>query len=491
MKGKRSGKSYFTNKCQAGSRSKGSGGGGQGGGDDSVGQGGGRGQAQNQNRGRGWGGGQGSGGHGGGGAGHFIRGKGAWGRKSKDDDQAYLMRDVKGRTGANTIEVDWTPAQPQEDELQAALADGFTEGATPKSAPGKPPPPTRGPVGRGRSQILPAWMKPKDSTATIAPPALFDMSAAEDGSTAITVKEANDFALRPAAGRGRGSNTPAWKMQGAAGPGGSAEPASKTISKSEEGRDVTADDAGRPAGKRIPRRLMGGTRGQPAVETDSRSNQHGGGYTSGVRDGEGQDKQSTDCGETQYVWVCRETQYVCALHNMRRNWQRLIVAEDGRLVCRLGAECITYVGGGNDTRSVKDKLSAAPDKSGNDMLSTAPSPPPPPPPPPGHSPLQPQLQPPLHPLQQLSPLQSLQSPPPKTTARDDMLSSDLRRRLRQVQLAAARTAAAATIAAHRRWKAARAGLEGGLAAGLAEAPAAEMLPGEVAAAGASPHTGEE
>ena len=442
---KRSGKSYFTNKWQAGSRSKGSGGGGQGGGDDSVGQGGGRGQAQNQNRGRGWGGGQGSGGHGGGGAGRFIRGKGAWGRKSKGDDQEYLTRGVKGRTGANTIEVDWTPAQPQEDELQTALADGFTEGATPKSAPGKPPPPTRGPVGRGRSQILPAWMKPKDSTATIAPPALFDMSAAEDGSTAITVKEANGFALRPAAGRGRGSNTPAWKMQGAAGPGGSAEPA---------------------------------------------SNQHRGGYTSGVRDGEGQDKQSTDCGETQYVWVCRETQYVCALHNMRRNWQRLIVAEDGRLVCRLGAECITYVGGRNDTRSVKDKHSAAPDKSGNDMLSTAPSPPPPPPPPPGHSPLQPQLQPPLHPLQQLSPLQSLQSPPPKTTARDDMLSSDLRRRLRQVEIAAARTAVAATIAAQRRWPAARAGLESRIAAALAKASAAEMLPGAVAAAGASPHTGE-
>ncbi|CAK9113677.1 Hypothetical protein SCF082_LOCUS52681 [Durusdinium trenchii] len=119
-----------------------------------------------------------------------------------------------GKTGANTIEVAWTP--PVKEEAPEPVRELS---------------PVRGPVGRGRQNTLPAWMTKKEEAPN---PSIPDQG--EAAPTTLALVESNGDAAEPAsssaetpvepppampaleirgpAGRGRGKTIPAWMTQG-------------------------------------------------------------------------------------------------------------------------------------------------------------------------------------------------------------------------------------------------------------------------------------
>jgi len=121
----------------------------------------------------------------------------------------------EGKTGANTIEVNWKPPkgdddddddddEGDDDEEEEWGDEDWNEGdeEEEKPKPAKkakkekkaPPPPVRGPAGRGRGSALPAWMT--------------------EGIGNTSAPEPEKKAPSGPAGRGRGTTLPSWMTQG-------------------------------------------------------------------------------------------------------------------------------------------------------------------------------------------------------------------------------------------------------------------------------------
>jgi len=319
---------------------------------------------------------------------------------------------MDGKTGANSIQVDWKPPKPD-----GAEGDESVEGVTPKSAPAKPPSPVRGPAGRGRSTTAPAWMTKDDKAPMLALPAPGDCPESPGP-----------------AGRGRGSVKPAWMNRNASDPPspslqGDAAAASSSDAvpdplgdawRERESKDDneaimpwkdTSHDKWKSAkdeenvgwdsswkqdngsdGWENRRRGKGGKKGR----SRSRRKQHagkrewrdsgqdewkewkgdqwhpGGGSTwsgnswksdrwQGAKHGKNEQEQQ------QLGWQPWDLPQPlrCKVHGKTRSWDKLVEGPEG-WVCREDAPCLTYVGGSNasdcDLRALLDEVKARCDR---------------------------------------------------------------------------------------------------------------------------------
>lgn len=209
----------------------------------------------------------------------------------------------KKRTGANEIEVDWTPPPGKADADQEGGCKAGAEGATAKSGPpSKPASPVRGPAGRGKRSTLPAWMTSGASSAP--PPSLMALPALEAppvpaGSSASTSQgqaaeeQASDQGQvsreqkeqgaaassgtpqkersPPPTGAGRSKPVPPWAKKGGSSPGADTRsekplsiPDDRSVSR-EAGEDPerSSHKKERTDKKELPRRRLFPTAGHP------------------------------------------------------------------------------------------------------------------------------------------------------------------------------------------------------------------------------------
>jgi len=118
------------------------------------------------------------------------------GRRRGEQRGGWQEEEQDGKTGANTIEVNWKPPGGANGEE----GNWEEDGEEPAAKRAKEPSPVRGPAGRGRGSTMPSWMTKADGPAAGALP---DAAAPEPQEVS-----------RGPAGRGRGSTLPSWMTKG-------------------------------------------------------------------------------------------------------------------------------------------------------------------------------------------------------------------------------------------------------------------------------------
>jgi len=318
-------------------------------------------------------------------------------KKKNVVDTPWTETDGSGKTGANMIEVKWTPP----------VSADVTEGATPKAPAQKPrsPSPARGPAGRGRDTTMPAWMT-AGNAETPAMPAIADGPVAGD----------KEPSRSPARGRGRGRPMPSWKKQGLGAPSipkDDAEAEDESPPKLTEAPDLLGEffdeSKGTPkrhgAAPRVELRRRSSGKGdgkrQPYARSRSRSRSASGcrGVAGGGADGNatGQQqrwsKRSGGGSSASSVpaswghWQGGDTQsgrsatkdfsvsvFRCAVHGKKRNWDRLVSDGDEAWRCRPGDECVLYISKDGKASTAPPNGTAAATAPAKDVLATSPPP---------------------------------------------------------------------------------------------------------------------
>eukprot|EP00927_Polykrikos_kofoidii_P033028 TRINITY_DN27984_c0_g3_i1.p1 TRINITY_DN27984_c0_g3~~TRINITY_DN27984_c0_g3_i1.p1 ORF type:complete len:947 (+),score=189.42 TRINITY_DN27984_c0_g3_i1:387-2843(+) len=304
-----------------------------------------------------------------------TRAKGAHQRKKNakpNANEPWNVTDGSGKTGANIIEVEYV--NPKAEAAKEADGRPSTEGATAKSGAPRPPSPViKGPVGRGRTCTLPAWMQGGASAAAGSPSI----------TPGATRKDASESPVRAPAGRGK--PLPSWMTKGKDTP--PSVPQDPSPSKSAEGPDPLReflDETERRKGGRVELRRRAHGKGD-ARRQCSRSRSRS---LASMEDGRNDDAGNLDeraggaqnwdnrpywrndsSGSWGGRWNRKDSRWKnwepaadlieCALHGIKRSWE-CIRRHDAEWICRPESACNQYIGGSKDPSSADTQCTLEP-----------------------------------------------------------------------------------------------------------------------------------